>query len=212
VVRAGGETYEDYFSEAKISVPLIIKFVLEHGDTNVAQDGNLSAADNANGDAIQHCRVIFGSCGQDHSEERFDGHCAPASTYGFNVFEKEKDEEKREKIKTMVGSLFDNMQKCKDYIETVKLGNSLPLYHKGRDKRFAEKIRVLLNCCFTHWEDFMIQLKNITQGEWTWKHKDQWNCTWNGYTKTLTRGSADSSSLSTWLTMRSLSVLFLKSS
>jgi hypothetical protein len=28
----------------------------------------------------------------------------------------------------------------------------------------------------------------------------------------LTRGSADSSSLSTWLTMRSLSVLFLKSS
>jgi hypothetical protein len=168
-------------------VPLIVKFVLEHSNTNVAWDGNLSAANNADGDAIEHCRVIFGSSGQDHSEERIDGHCAPASTYGFNVIEKEKDKEKREKIKMMVCSLFENMQKCKDYIETVKLGNSLPFYHKGRDKWFAEKIWALLNCHFTHREDnFMIQLKNITQGEQTWKHKDQWNCTWSGYTKTLT--------------------------
>jgi hypothetical protein len=107
-------------------VPLIIKFILEHGNTNVAHDGNLSAADDADGDAIQRRRVIFGSCGQDHTEECVDGHCVPASTYGFNVFEKEKDEEKGEKIKMMVGSLFDIMQKCENYIEIVKLGNSLP--------------------------------------------------------------------------------------
>jgi hypothetical protein len=31
-----------------------------------------------------------------------------------------------------------------------------------------------------------MQLKNLTQGESTWKHEDQWNCTWNGYTKILT--------------------------
>jgi hypothetical protein len=53
VVRAGGKTYQEYLSEAKISVPLIIKFILEHGNTNVAHDGNLSAADDADGDAIQ---------------------------------------------------------------------------------------------------------------------------------------------------------------
>jgi hypothetical protein len=103
VVQAGGETYEEYSSEAKILVPLIFKFILEHGDTNVVRDGSLSAADNADGDAIQNHQVIFGSCGQDHTEERIDGHCAPASIYGFNVFEKEKDKEKREKIKMMVG-------------------------------------------------------------------------------------------------------------
>ena len=97
-----------------------------------------------------------------------------------------EDEKKRESIKTMVGSLFDCMQECEDYIETVKLNNSLPFYHKGRDKHFAEKVRLLLNCRLTRREDFTIQLKNITQGERTCKHKDQWNCTWNGYTKTLT--------------------------
>jgi len=50
VVRAGGETFDDFFSEAKISMPLLIKFVLEHGDTNEAHDGILNDAD---GNAIQ---------------------------------------------------------------------------------------------------------------------------------------------------------------
>ena len=30
-----------------------------------------------------------------------------------------------------------------------------------------------------------MQLKNITQGKCTCKHKDGFNCTWNGYMKTL---------------------------
>jgi hypothetical protein len=103
------------------------------------------------------------------------------------VFNKVEDEEKRESIKMMVGShLFNCMQECEDYIETVKPNNSLPFYHKGRDKHFAEQVQLLLGCHLTHQEDFTIQLKNITHGEQTWKHKDQWNCTWNGYTKTLT--------------------------
>jgi hypothetical protein len=63
------------------------------------------------------------------------------------------------------------MQECEDYIETVELNNSLPFHHKGRDNHFAEQVRLLLGCHLTHWEDFTIQLKNITQGERTWKHK-----------------------------------------
>ncbi len=78
------------------------------------------------------------------------------------------------------------MQECKDYIKTVKLKNLLSFYHKGRDKQFTEKVWVLLNCHLTHQEDFTIQLKNIMQGEGTFKHKDKWNCMRNGYTKTLT--------------------------
>jgi hypothetical protein len=67
-----------------------------------------------------------------------------------------KDEEEREKIKTMVGDIFDCMQECEDYIEMFELDNSLPFYHKGRDKRFAEQVRLLLNCRKTRQEDFMI--------------------------------------------------------
>jgi hypothetical protein len=119
-------------------------------------------------------------------DECVDGHCAPNSTYGFGVFNKVKDEEERETIKMMVGDVFDCMQECEDYIEMFELDNSLPFYHKGRNKRFAEQVHLLLNCRKTRQEDFTIQLKNITQGEQTWTHKDQWNCTWNGYTKTLT--------------------------
>jgi hypothetical protein len=41
----------------------------------------------------------------------------------------------------MVGDIFDCMQECEDYIEMFELHNSLPFYHKGRDKRFAEQVR-----------------------------------------------------------------------
>lgn len=183
VVRHGGKTFDDFFGDAKISMPLLIKFVLEHGETNDTRDGILNDED---GNGIQRRRVVNGSCGRAQEGERVEGHAAPASTYGFDVFDKEKDPVKREKIKTMFGSLLDIMQECEDYIEQVELKNPPPFWNKARDKRFAEKIRLLLNCRFTRREDFTIQLKNITQGERTWKHKDQWNCTWNGYTKTLT--------------------------
>jgi hypothetical protein len=36
VVRSSGDAYQNYFSKVKVSVPLLIKFVLEHGKSNVA--------------------------------------------------------------------------------------------------------------------------------------------------------------------------------
>jgi hypothetical protein len=195
VIRPNGKPYQMYLSKLKVSVLLLIKFVIENGDSNVARDGNLNISDNADGDSardpkatepIQRRQVIFGCCGKVYSDECVNGHCAPNSTYDFGVFNKVKDEEEREMIKMMVGDIFDCMQECEDYIEMFELDNLLPFYHKGRDKRFAEQVRLLLNCRKTHQEDFTIQLKNIMQGERMWKHKDQWNCTWNGYTKTLT--------------------------
>jgi hypothetical protein len=79
----------------------------------------------------------------------------------------------------MLGDLFDSMQECKDYIETVKLNNPRPFDHREKDEHFAKQVQELLDCHLTHLEDsFTIQLKNIMQD--TWKHKDQWNCMWNG--------------------------------
>jgi hypothetical protein len=95
-----------FLSKLKVSVPLLIKFVIENGNSNVARDGNLNISDDADGDSarnpkatepIECRRVIFGCCGQGYSDECVDGHCAPNSTYGFGVFDKVKDEEKREK-------------------------------------------------------------------------------------------------------------------
>jgi hypothetical protein len=40
VIRPNGEPYQMYLSKLKVSVPLLIKFVLENGDSNVARDGN----------------------------------------------------------------------------------------------------------------------------------------------------------------------------
>jgi hypothetical protein len=149
VARSNGNAYKEYLSKVKVSVPLLIKFVLEHGESNVAQDGelvhnDLNVANGADGDSardpkgtepVQRHRVMFGCCGQASSDEYVDGHCTPKSTYGFDVLDKVEDEEKREKIITMVGDLFNCMQECKDYIETVKLKNSLPFYHKGRKRQ-----------------------------------------------------------------------------
>jgi hypothetical protein len=69
VVQSNGNAHQNYFSKVKVLVPLLIKFVLEHGKSNVVQDGdlkhnNLSVADDVDGDAtrdpkgtklIQHC-------------------------------------------------------------------------------------------------------------------------------------------------------------
>jgi hypothetical protein len=83
VVQSNGDAYQNYFSKVKVLVPLLIKFVLEHGESNVARDGDLkhndlSVADDVDGDAtrdpkgtkpIQCCQVIFGCCGQVYSKE-----------------------------------------------------------------------------------------------------------------------------------------------
>jgi hypothetical protein len=62
-----------YLSKLKVSVPLLIKFVTENGDSNVARDGNLNISDDADGDSarnpkatepIKHRQVIFGCCGR----------------------------------------------------------------------------------------------------------------------------------------------------
>ncbi len=38
----------------------------------------------------------------------------------------------------------------------------------------------------TRGEEFTVQVKNLSQWEQVWQHKDGFNCVWNSYMKTLT--------------------------
>jgi hypothetical protein len=134
---------------------------------------------------VQCLQVMFGCCGQAFSNEYVEGHCAPKSTYGFGVFDKIEDEEERALIKQMLANAFDCMQQCEDHIEQIKLKNLLPLSDPHQYEHFTKQVREELGALFTHQKDFIIQLKNIMQGKCTCKHKDSFNCTWNGYMKTL---------------------------
>ncbi len=91
LARSNGDVYQEYLSKVKVSVPLLIKFVLEHGESNVAQDGelghnDLNVADRVDGgstrdpkgtDPVQGHQVMFGCCCQASSDEYVNGHCAP---------------------------------------------------------------------------------------------------------------------------------------
>jgi hypothetical protein len=102
------------------------------------------------------------------------------------MFEEEDDAAFCSLVKQMLADAFDRMQMCKDEIETTKLKNPLPFNHKGRDELFAKFVREALGTLLTRQEEFTIQVKNLSQWERVWCHKDGFNCAWNGYTKTLT--------------------------
>jgi hypothetical protein len=53
VIQPNGKPYQMYLSKLKVLVLLLIKFVLENGDSNVAQDGNLNISDDADGDSAR---------------------------------------------------------------------------------------------------------------------------------------------------------------
>lgn len=97
VVRAGGELFQRFFGDLKISPGALIKFVLEHGGSNQLRDGQRAV------DSGQNRRVTFGCCGSAYDPNEYvEGHCAPHSTYGFEVFDRIEDEAERESTKQMI--------------------------------------------------------------------------------------------------------------
>jgi len=77
--------FNEYFGNLRICIPTLLKFVLEHRESNSLHDGNQGRATG------QGHRVNFGCCGQAFTNEYVLGHCAPKSTYGLDVFNKIKD-------------------------------------------------------------------------------------------------------------------------
>jgi hypothetical protein len=129
---------------------------------------------------------MFGCCGQNFSEEYVDNGSGKDVTYRFGVFEEEDDAAFHSLVKQMLADAFDRMQMCENEGETMKLKNPLPFNHKGRDELFAKYVQEALGTLLTQREEFTIQVKNLSQWEQVWRHKDGFNCAWNGYTKTLT--------------------------
>ena len=114
-----------------------------------------------------------------------NGAAVPKSTYGLDVFDEIEDDEQRKSVLGMVADALDCMQECEDYIEMKELKNCRPFYDEARDKRFAGPFRKGIGARLFRREDVSFQLKCISRGERTGTHKDCWNCTWNGYRKTL---------------------------
>jgi hypothetical protein len=135
---------------------------------------------------VQRRHVTFGCCGQNFSEEYVDNGSGKDVTYGFGMFEEEDDAAFHSLVKQMLADVFDRMHMCEDEIETTKLKNPLPFNHKGCDELFANFVREALGALLTRREEFTIQVKNLSQWERVWCHKDGFNCAWNSYTKTLT--------------------------
>jgi hypothetical protein len=94
-------------------------------------------------DPIQHHQVTFGCCSQASSEEYVEGHCAPKSTYSFEVFNKVEDKEKSEKIKTMVG---DQLIACKSARITSRQSNLKTCCHSTTKEETSNSQRKS-GCC-----------------------------------------------------------------
>jgi hypothetical protein len=131
-------------------MPDVIKFVLRYGERNLLCNRELKypatsnglESDDAGGEPmdqpVQRCRVTFGCCRQNFSEEYVDNGSGKDVTYGFGMFEEEDDAAFHSLVKQMLANAFDRMQMCEDEIETTKLKNPLPFNHKGHDELFAK--------------------------------------------------------------------------
>jgi hypothetical protein len=114
-----------------------------------ATSNGLESDDAGRDQPVQHCRVMFGCCGQNFSEEYVDNGSGKYVTYGFGMFEEEDDAAFRSLVKQMLADAFDRMQMCEDEIETTKLKNPLPFNHKGCDELFAKYVREALGAMLT---------------------------------------------------------------
>jgi hypothetical protein len=198
VLQSNSVLFIDAFQDLKFCVPDVIKFVLSYGERNLLCDGELKNPATSNrlesddagrepmDEPVQRRHLMFGCCGQNFSEEYVDSGSGKDVTYGFGMFEKEDDATFRTLVKQMLADVFDMMQMCEDEIETLELKNLLPFNHKGHDKLFAKYVWKALGALLTRREEFTIQVKNLSQWKRVWRHKDGFNCVWNGYTKTLT--------------------------
>jgi hypothetical protein len=127
VTRLGGAVLNRFFGNLWIQIPTLIKFVLQHGETNSLQDGDQAVA------VRQWHQVIFG-CGQSFTDKHVDGNSAPKSTYGFDDFQNIVDEREQLTIKQMLGDSVNNMQECEDYIEGVLLNNAQSFNHSAQEE------------------------------------------------------------------------------
>jgi hypothetical protein len=124
ILRPGHSVFSKSFLKESLHVilPLCVKFVIEHGSSNQARDGDGSE---------WGTRIDFGCAGSGH-EEIADGVWRPYRLCGEDVFNGVPEEE-RVQIKACFASVYDCIQVASD--KTQKFNGRQPLFnYKPRDE------------------------------------------------------------------------------
>ena len=179
VARPGGRIFDALLGDVPMNLPLLLQFVLEHGDCQEKRDGSVVSRN-----GTQRRRLMLGTCGLAYSEESLNGKKKPVDTYGLGVFDKIDDQEKKDAIVGTIAGVLDAMQDSHDQVRVQKLGKPRPCNDPWREDKFAAKFRNAIGAERSRFEDLTIQVKCISQHERTIAHKDNRNCTKLGYTDT----------------------------
>ena len=177
VIRADHPIFLDSFKELKVDLSLLVRFVLRHGDTNIARDGVFSSTS----DTAYGSRIDFG-CAGSASEELSAGVWRPSLLCGTSIFEQVPMKEQSE-ILSSLASIYDAMTDAEQAINT-ELGDCTMNSFAPRNETYAGALRKFLGAtkCNTEW--VTIQVKCISRKDQVSAHKDVKNCVWDGYTKT----------------------------
>ena len=89
----------------------------------------------------------------------------------------------RGQVKQMLATIYDHMAVAADDV-WKSLGLCAAHPHKGRNDVYASALRDFLGGTTMNTEWCTIQVKCISRGDSTGRHKDIKNCTWSGYDKT----------------------------
>ena len=179
VARPGGSIFDTYF-DVPMDLVGLLQFVIEHGECNEKRDGMEVTTK-----GTQRRRITIGTCGQGCSDEEVNGHKKPNDTYGLGIFDKIEDPKKRESIVGTIAVILDAMQDAHDAIRMQKLNMPRPSNDRWREDRFAVPFRDAIGADRSRYEDLTIQVKCISQHERVITHKDDRNCTKEGYTDTV---------------------------
>jgi hypothetical protein len=178
IIRPGHAIFVKAFAATRLHVdlPLCLKFVIKHGTSNRARDGVVSS-----GSMDFGSRIDFG-CAGSGSTKIAPGVWRPDQLCGLDVFEKVSQKECSQ-IKACLASVYDCIQVASDEIQ--KEISLEPLFnYQPRDKVYGSILRNFLGAKIMRNEWMTLQVKCISRGDRTDRHKDIKNCSWRYYNKT----------------------------
>jgi hypothetical protein len=178
MLRPGHVIFAQAFSKRSLLVdlPLCLKFVIEHGTSNRARDGAVSSGSFEFGS-----RIDFGCAGSGCTQIS-PGVWRPDQLCGVDVFET-VSQDVRVQIKACLASVYDCIQVASDEIQ--KANGLEPLFnYEPRDNVYGSILRNFLGAKVMRNEWTTMQVKCISRGDQTDRHKDAKNCCWCLYDKT----------------------------
>ncbi len=155
---------------------MCLKFVIQHGISNRARDGEVSS-----GAFDYGSRIDFG-CAGSGSTQIAPGVWRPDQLCGINVFDKVAAD-KRVLIKACLASVYDCIQEASDEIQKT-IGREPMFNYQPRDDVYGSILRHFLGAKLMRNEWITVQAKCISRGDRTDRHKDTKNCSWSCYDKT----------------------------